>query len=217
MFRRIRQFAVWLSALVVVLLLIHFVTFSLAWAGSGAGTGVFSYQFRARFQLDHKSDNGRTTLGSVNVEGRVEPRFKVWGHKSPRYHEVQVDWLLFGDEASEGKAVVDLDSMLIAHDGHVVPVTADSICSVIGVPHPSDDEEAIITVLVRFIQSAREGTLPVPNHHGHSLPEPLPGRMQHFALGHAIRPLELHWVVTWSVWGLVRIFMPQRTAVAETE
>jgi hypothetical protein len=213
-FSRIRKFAAWLTVLIVVLLLIHVLTFTLAWAGSGAGTGVFSYWFRARFQLDHEFESGRTLLGSIKVEGRVETRFKVWGHISPKYHELQMDWFLYGDDGSEGQAVVDLDQMQITHDGHAVPLTVDNLCSLVGVPDSSKDENANITTLVQFFQSAHEGTLPVPNHHGHSLPEPLPDRMQHFATGPAVRPPELIWVVIWSLFGLVRSFTPTQGEVS---
>jgi hypothetical protein len=217
MFRRIRQFAAWVTELIVVFLLIDALTFSLAWAGSGAGTGIFSYWFRARFRVDQGLENGHTIYGSVNVEGRVEPRFKVWGHMSPRYHEVQIDWQLFGDKGSEGQAVVDLDQMLLHHDGHTVLLTADSLGSLVGLSNSNDNNNAIVTGLIQFFQSAREGTLPLPNHHGHSLPEPLPGRMQHFAMGPAIRPLGLFWVFAWSIVGLSRSFTRQRILVGETE
>ena len=217
MVRRIRKLAAWLSVLIVVLFLIHVLTFTLAWGGSGAGTGVFSYYFRARFQLDHESDNGRTMLGSVNVEGRVEPRFMMWGHVSPQYREAEMDWLLFGDGGNEGHAVVDLDHMQIAHDGHTVPLTAEHVCSLFGVSGSNDGEQALSSALVQFFQSARDGSLPLPNHHGHSLPDPLPGRMQHFAIGPAIRPLELFWVVAWSIAGLCQLFTRQRISVGKTQ
>ena len=211
MFRRIWKFAAWVTVLIVVLLLIHVLTFTLAWAGSGAGTGIFSYWFRARFPLDHELENGHIILGSVNVEGRVEPRFKVWGHMSPRYHKVQIDWLLFGDNGTEGHAAVDLDQMLLHHDGHAVLLTADSIGSLIGVSNSNNN--SIVTGLIQFFQSAREGTLPLPSHHGQSLTESLPGRIQHFAMGPAIRPLELLWVIAWSMVGLARFFTRQRILV----
>ncbi len=215
MFRRIRNFAAWLVVLIGGLLVIHVLTFSLAWSGSGAGTGIFSYKFRARFHPDYETENGRSIFGSVNVEGSVEPRFKVWGHMSPRYREVEIEWLIFDDSESAGKAVVDLDQMQIDQDGYAVPLTPDDIGKLIGLNDPNSN--AVVTALLQFLHSAREGTLPVPNHHGHSLPEPLPGRIHHFAIGPAIRPLGLVWVLMWSVAGLIRLFPRQRSLVGETK
>ena len=215
MFRRIREFAAWVTVLIVVLLLIHALTFTLAWAGSGAGTGIFSYWFRAWFPLHLELETGHTVHGSVNVEGWVKPQFKVWGHVSPRYHKVQIDWLLFGEMGTEGQAAVDLDQMLLHHDGHTVLLTTDTIGSLVGVSN--SDDNSIVNGLIQFFQSAREGTLPLPSHHGHSLPEPLPGRMQHFAMGPAIRPLELLWVFSWSIAGLARFFTRERILAGETE
>lgn len=206
MLRRTRTFAIWLAVLIVVYLLIDLLTFSLAWMGSGEGTGILTYRFVTRLHFHYENEAGRNEFGTVNVEGRTEPRFMLWGHVSPQYHHVQIDWAAFGDLGCEGNAVINLREMTIDRDGETVPLTPNGLGSLIGVRNPGDNSDGVVDALIQFLLSARDGTLPVPRHHGYSLPEPLSGSMHHFALGPAIRPLELLWVAAWSAVGFSRLF-----------
>lgn len=211
MYTRLTAFGLWFATLLIVYFLIDFLTFTLAWAGSGAGTGVFSYSFRARIQFDANNDDGRPIFGEVRVEGRTEPHFRMWGHVSPRYREVQITWYVFQDAGSEGLAVLDLEHMQIQHGGRTVPLNTESISRLFGIQKVVDGEDWRITELIAFLRSAREGTLPVPRHHGIALPGPLSGNMHHFASGSAIRPLALIWIIVWSILGLSQIFRAQYT------
>lgn len=212
MLKRIRKLGAWLTILLVVLFLISALIFNMGLAGSGAGTGVFSYWFRARFQVWPDTENSPAISGSVNVEGNAEPRFMVWGHASPRYRKLEIDWVIFRDGESKGQAVIDLNEMQILHGTQNSPLNADSLCSLIGLTNTTNGEGLMVTTLIDFLESAREGTLPPPNHHGYSLPKPLPGKMQHFATGFSLRPLELAWVGAWSIFGLFGWIKPKHIA-----
>ncbi|MEP3479109.1 MAG: hypothetical protein ABJZ55_07680 [Fuerstiella sp.] len=206
MLKRIGSFASWLAALFVGIFFVSALTWNMAMAGSGVGTGVFSYWFRASFNLWPASDSADDLLvGSVTVEGDAGRRFTLWGHNSPRYHQVAIHWhLVLTQRTIEGQAVADLAEMQLHLDHKIQSLSIENLCTLFGVTGQPDNE--IIADLYAFLESARDGALPPPSHHGHSFPDPLPGRMQHFASGPSIRPPELAWVVSWCGIGALALF-----------
>lgn len=207
MFERIWKFVAWFTLLFIGLFLIHVFTTPMSISGSGAGTGIFAYLFQAHFLLDNQLANGHSILGSINIEGRSESRFQLWGQMSPRYNELQMDWLIYGEKRSEGQAVIDLEQMVLQQDGRKVPLTHDSISRLIDVTNSSGGSNPVVNGLMDFFLAAHDGTLPSPRHHSHSLPGPLSGRISHFAHGPMIRPLEFIWIIAWVIYGLAKLFL----------
>lgn len=202
MLNRIGQFVAWLTVLVVILCMISALTWNTGLAGSGLGTGVFSYHLNARIQLWHDNENAYS--GTVNVVGNAPARFMAWGRVSPKYRKVEIDWTIFQHGQSEGQAIIDLEHNQILHDGRTFPLNPVALCSLVGIPNETESESEICTALDDFIQSARDGTLPKPNHHSYSIAEPLAGRLQHSATGFSLGPLELVWVAVWTIFGVSR-------------
>ncbi len=217
MLKRIKKLCAWLTVLFVVLFFISALTFNMGLAGSGAGTGVFSYWFRASFRVGSNFENDLGVSGCINVEGNAESRFMIWGHASPRYRTVEIEWVMFRHGESTGQAVIDLKEMQISHGTQTSPLNADTLGSLIGFPNTSNGRNVMVTSLMDFLQSAGQGTLPPPSHHSYSLPEPIPGRMQHFATGSSLRPLELIWIVAWSICGLFGWIRPKGIAYEEAK
>jgi len=192
----------WLAILLVGHIVITVLTNSMAQSGAGLGTGVLSYWFRAQFQVWHGPDRGDSMIGSITVESRHPARFKLWGNSSPRYRHSEIDWFLYNRERSEGKAEIDLGNLQIVQGGNAVSLDSANLLRLFGISDPTEDDTLVVEALVEFFESAREGRLPRPNHHGHRLSEPLPGWMQHFAIGLAIQPMGMIWLVSWTWFGI---------------
>ena len=107
------KFVGWLAILLVVQFAISTMTHISVMAGSGVGTGVFSYRFRARLDSPYDFEDEDSAIGLITIEATAPSRFKVWGHASPAYRKVEIDWILFQEEQWEGRATIDLDQMLI--------------------------------------------------------------------------------------------------------
>jgi hypothetical protein len=196
------KFVGWLVVLLVGLFLISTLTFHTGLAGSGAGTGVFSHSFRARFDIRPEFDEGSSKSGSMIVEARHPARLMLWGHASPKYRHAKIEWFLFREEESIGNATIDLEKLQIARSGKVMPLDTKNLLNLFEISDATAQDRLMVGTLAEFLQAAKDGDLPRPNHHGHSLPKPLPGRMQHFATGFSLSPLELTWVIVWSGFGL---------------
>lgn len=200
MIRLTIQLAKWLSVLVIGLIAISMLVYSSSAAGSGAGTGFFSYRFGAVFQVWPNASGDAS--GSFRVEGNVAPRFLLWGHTSPAYQTVAIEWEMYHGNQGKGQASLDLEQMgIVAHD-QTTDITEKSLSTLLGFSTANPREAEQVATLLSFLESARDGTLPPPRHHGYALPEPLPGYMQHFATGTSIPPLQLIWVIVWSAIGL---------------
>jgi len=207
MWKRIGSLGMWLAILFAVLSVISLFTFNMGLSGSGAGTGVFSYRFRTGFRISY--DDDVPTLGTIDIEGRASPRFKLWGQVSPKYRSAEIDWLLFQKKESTGHAFLDLDHMLIVQGSKSIRLDANTLSSLFGISGTAHNDKVLATTIFNFLQAAQNGTLPPPRHHGYSLPEPFSGRMHHFANGVSLRPLELIWVAVWSGFGLRRVIKPK--------
>ncbi len=203
--RRIVSFGEWLAILLAALFLVSTLTLQMGLAGSGEGTGVFSYMFRANFQVWYDVNDTLSRSGLINISGNASPRFKLWGHASPQYRSAEIDWHFYSNGESSGHAIIDLDQMLIHQADKSIALDANTISSLFNFSHPADRDRLLATTIVDFLQAAKDGTLPTPSHHSHALPEPFPGRMQHFATGTALRPFELIWVAAWCAFGLRRL------------
>jgi len=107
-------FGEWLAILLAVLFLVSTFTLQLGLAGSGEGTRVFSYMFRANFQIWYDVDDQISRSGSINISGSASPRFKLWGYTSPQYRSAEIDWHFYSKGESSGRATLDLDHMLIS-------------------------------------------------------------------------------------------------------
>ena len=185
-------------------------------AGSGVGTGVFSYWFRARFYLWPEDDVSNDLLvGSISVEGSADRRFALWGHRSPRYQQVSIDWsLTHAQQSGEGQVVANLREMQLYHKNEVRTLDLNSLSTLFGVG--GEPESKAVAELYAFLECARDGLLPLPSHHGHSFSDPLPGRMQHFASGPSIRPFELAWVIAWCGFGAIALIRRSPKKVSST-
>ncbi len=204
MLKTILLFAAWLVVLVVGYALIAGMTRPMAMAGSGAGTGVFSYWFRAKYYLSSDDTSHGLLIGPVYIEGEADPRFALWGHQSPKYRQVSIEWDLFVElQESKGKAIADLDNMTLRHKNEVQPLSLKNFSTMLGLE--GEPESKTAAGLYAFLKSARDGTLPVPNHHGHRLSDPLEGHMQHFASGPSILPFEVAWVIGWCWFGIIKL------------
>lgn len=200
--KRFGKFGLWLAVLLLVLSGISTATYHTGLPGSGIGTGVFSYWFRAHFDIDLDYDEFESsTVGSITIEGSAPPRLMAWGHASPKYRAVEIDWYL--SQKSEGKAAVDLNASLITGPRNSVPLDAQNLATLFEITDPVEQDDLLFANLLEFLETAKEGKLPRPNHHGYLLPLPFPGRMKHFATGVSLRPVELLWVISWSTFGFV--------------
>ena len=108
MVKRIGPFLAWLTVLVAILAMISTFTWNTGLAGSGFGTGVFSYHLNARIQVWHDNENAYS--GTVNVVGKAAARFMTWGGVSPKYRQVEIVWAIVRNGQSTGQAIVDLDT-----------------------------------------------------------------------------------------------------------
>jgi len=204
------KFFGWLAVLLVGLYVISFLTFHTGLSGSGAGTGVFYYCFRAFCHIydDRKSDWG--TLGSITIEAKLAPRFMVWGQSSPKYRGAEIEWSLVQKEKSSGKATIDLKRKLIITDAKEVSLNTKTLSALLGIAPLTARDTILVERVAELLRSAGEGKLPVPNHHGYSLTEPFVGYMQHYAFGFWIRPLGLLWVSIWSAFGIYGLIITKR-------
>jgi len=196
----------WLVILIIGLYLISYLTRYSSLAGSGEGTGVFSHGFRAQFQIGPDFNAHDLTSGTITVEATHPATFMLSGHVSPNYRSARIDWFLYREHQNIGEATVDLENMLVAREGNATRLNPESISRLFGITNPTDQDKLLADAFVKFLQAARDGNLPRPNHHGHSMSEPLPGHMQHFATGFSLRPLELAWTVGWIACGMMMLF-----------
>lgn len=105
--------------------------------------------------------------------------------------------------------------MRIVGDGDSTPLNPENISSLLGITASTEEDTRMADALVEFLQSARDGNLPRPNHHGHSMSEPISGHMQHFATDFSLRPMELAWLVGWVAFGILGIFRARRNILHE--
>nr|CAP47706.1 putative integron gene cassette protein [uncultured bacterium] len=171
----------------------------------GAGTGFFSHLFVARCDFCPELDESTSTWGSITVKATRPAQPMLWGHVSPKYSHAKIEWSLFHEKESNGNATIDLEQMQITRNGEVTSLDAENLSHLLGIFDATDHEIVRVETLFDFLQAAKNGDLPRPNHHGHSLPVLLPGHMQHFATGFSLRPLELAWVVGWSGLGILGV------------
>jgi hypothetical protein len=114
---------------------------------------------------------------------------------------------MFHPSGHQGRAVLDLKQMAIVKSNKTISVDEQSLSALLGFSATNPRDAERVATLLRFLQSARDGTLPPPNHHGHELPEPLSGYLQHFASGTSIPPLQLIWMLAWMAFGLSRLLL----------
>jgi hypothetical protein len=200
----------WLAVLLVGLYLISFLTFHTGLSGAGTGTGIFSYSFRAFCDVMSERENEGSAFGSIFIEAKLPPRFMVWGQSSPKYRNAEITWTLLQKEKSKGKATIDLERMLIITDDKSASLTTKTLSALLGIAPTTARDTILVERVAELLRSAGDGKLPVPNHHGYSLPEPFIGYMQHYALGFWIRPLGLVWVAIWSAFGIYRLIITKR-------
>lgn len=167
----------WLVILLIGLFLISNLTFHTGLAGSGAGTGVFSHQFRAQLQIWHDLNDLGSTSGTVVIEAKHPARFMLSGHVSPNYRSAKIEWSLYREHPNRGEATIDLKNMQIVGEGNATQLNPESILRLFGIADSTDQDKLMADASVKFLQAARDGNLPGPNHHGHSMAEPLPGRI----------------------------------------
>ncbi|QDS93574.1 hypothetical protein FF011L_23470 [Roseimaritima multifibrata] len=211
MLHPLTQIGKWLAVLVIGLVCISSLTFSSV--GSGTGTGFFSHWFGASFRVWPESVGDAS--GTLRVEGNVEPVFLLWGHVCPAYKAVELEWEMFHVAEHKGGATLDLEQMTVVAGDKTTAIDEDSLSALLGFSTANPRDAEHVATLLKFLRSANDGTLPPPSHHGHELPEPLPGRMQHFASGASIPPLQLLWMIAWLMSGLWILFRRRRIVPAE--
>ena len=140
-----------------------------------------------------------------------------WGHASPNYRHATIKWFLIREKGSSGSATINLETMQITTNGKDMPLDAKNLARLFGIAAATEHDIVVFGTLVEFLRASRDGGLPPPNHHGHSLPEPLPGYMQHLATGFSLRPLELAWIAGWSGLGILGLVIANSIRHRETD
>ena len=212
--KSILKFIAWLAILLgglFVLVYISEMTRSSS-AGAGEGTGLLSYRCVASFQIFDEPEPDDFGYYSITMVAEEPPRFVLWGNRSPHYRKADLQWNFFriGHENREGTLAIDLQSMSFENAGKMIPLNPDSLSFIFELKKPSEREEIIVKSLFDFLKAARDGGIPRPNHHGHRLPDPLPGSLQHSATGCALMPIELAWVGGWTLFGIFSIIRSRK-------
>lgn len=165
--------------------------------GTGNGAGIFHYSYRCDIFPDVEGD---PSLEYVALDGQAPKRFMMYGGVSPVYDRISMKWSLHPGYVgrSEGKVVLDLASNTINEAGHSVALDSDRLLDVLGIPdRPAN--RATLKYLLDTLDDCHKGRVPRPSHLGYHLEQPMPGYMQHVALGYSVDYYLLTWVGIWSL------------------
>jgi hypothetical protein len=199
--KNMRQIAFWIFLLLGGALLVSTATYNTGLPGSGAGVGRFSYWFRYTLEphTNEVLDDG--LRGLVTIEGRAPGRFLADGGRSPKYQEVNMEWMMFSGVlggGTEGTCAVDLSKNQIVAGANRLPLERGSLRSLFGVEVNSDQSDQFLDDLQSKLEAAASGTMPRPRHHTYYFEElPTRGKLQHFALGFSVRSPVLVWGCIW--------------------
>jgi hypothetical protein len=186
---------IWLAVLVAGILAAGAVFKQSSQGGTGNGAGFFDYSFRSTY---FPAMEGDPSISCVELEGQAPRRFKVYGGVSPIYNTMSMKWSLNSgyEGRPEGHVLLDLNSDTICDGEGSVPLDSEHLIAVIGIPdRPAN--RVTLQYLLNVLEDCHTGQLPRPSHHGYNLKDPMPGRMQHVALGFMVNYSILTWVGTW--------------------
>ncbi|KLU05429.1 hypothetical protein RISK_002536 [Rhodopirellula islandica] len=113
---------------------------------------------------------------------------------------------MFHRVPNQGEATLDLEQLTIVAGNQTSSLDKDSLSKLLRMSPANPRDAEYVGALLRFIYSARDGTLPPPQHHLIELPTTLSGNMQHFASGTAVSPIQLLWIISWFGYGIRRLF-----------
>lgn len=187
--------AIWLAVLVGGILAVGTVFRRSSQGGTGNGAGFFDYSFRSNY---FPAMEGDPSISYVELEGRAPRRFKVYGGVSPIYDTMSLKWNLNSgyEGRPEGHVLLNLDSHTISDGEGSVPLDIEHLIAVIGIPdRPAN--RVTLQYLLNVLEDCHTGQLPRPSHHGYNFEDPMPGRMQHVALGFMLNYFILTWVGIW--------------------
>ncbi len=148
---------------------------------------------------------------SFHFEGQTEPRWRWTYSTNFIYSRLQFEWHRFDAQAdhTEDSGTLRLPSLAYESSHGVRGVLTRALLSewLLGTTNGTPAGARSVDAVFGFIEDAGRGTLPAPNHHGHSFEQPVRGRIQHFRLGFGVGGLVYIWV---GVWLLLVMFIGRR-------
>ncbi len=125
------------------------------------------------------------------------------------YKSLLLEWHRFGEQSSDGSATLNLPSFNYHAMGASGVLSRDLLATwllgTINLDHTTIDL-ARVEAMFGYLQAAARGTLPPPNHHGHSFgyesEELLRGRIQHFRVGYGVGSYVYLWIAVWVIGNL---------------
>jgi hypothetical protein len=147
---------------------------------------------------------------SFSFQGKTEPRWRWVYSTNFVYRSLKFEWLTFDSQAErlEGSGTLRLPSLLYESSRGTGILTRAMLSEwLLGSTNRTPEAARSVDAIFRFLEAAGHGTLPGPNHHGHSFEQPVRGHIQHFRLGFGVGGLVYIWV---GVWLLSIVFLGRR-------
>jgi len=136
-----------------------------------------------------------------------------WYWRLPRnfaYKSLSLEWHRYGEQSSDGSASLDLPSFSYHAKGASGVLSRDLLATwLLGSTNldSTNIDSARVEALFGYLQAAGRGTLPPPNHHGHSFgyesEDLLRGRIQHFRVGYGVGSYVYLWIAVWIIGNVV--------------
>jgi hypothetical protein len=162
-------------------------------------SGYYYGSVHARF------DNFDDGIYFLSLEGKSEARWQ-WSYSSNfTYRHLHIKWNSYhspvGGSWQEGGGTLRLPSFAYESSNGTGILTRAVLSQwLLGDQTRTPEAARSIDALFGFMEDAAHGTLPAPNHHGHSFKQPVSGQIQHFRLGFGVGGLVY-------IWGLIWLFL----------
>lgn len=144
------------------------------------------------FGFFHGFTSGRFTSmdGSfvINFKGQTKPEWKWARSSNHRYTDLSFEW---DAPHTSGKGNLNLGTMELAQSEGLVTIDKNWFYRLTG-------DEVVAAAYLDLALSARDGTLPIPQHHWHEFDTPITGRLAHFSTGRSYPYSLLGWGLIWT-------------------
>lgn len=137
---------------------------------------------------------------SFHFQGQTEPRWRWVYSTNLFYRRLHFEWRGYSSQAEplEGNGTLSLPSLAYESSHGTGILTRVTLAEwLLGTTNADPAATKSVDAVFGFIKAAGHGSLPAPNHHGHSFEQPVNGRIQHFLLGYGVGGFVYIWIGLW--------------------
>jgi hypothetical protein len=139
---------------------------------------------------------------TFHFEGQSKSRWRWVYSTNVFYDNLRFDWTSYDSRntSTEGKGIISLPSLAYSSTTGTGVLTHATLAQwLIGVTNPNPELARGVDGVFDFIEAAGHGSLPAPNHHGHTFEQPVNVRIQHALLGVGVPEFIYIWIGCWII------------------